>query len=228
MFACFCLAAGADFYTAKFERTYTPQGTAHLTISNMNGSVSVTAWNKKTITVRANADASIPIQDQVRGDDITVAVKRSLSLGRSDFEAFVPAETSVSIKNLRGDIELRGVDGHLSVDSFDSEVRLLDIRGPSADVKITSGNIIFDGDLLEGGSYNFQSVRGDIDVSVPAATSFNLVTRAMSENINLGDFLSSMTGLNRGDKGISGTHLKGGARLSLTTYNGRILLHRKR
>ncbi|MCI0485473.1 MAG: DUF4097 domain-containing protein [Blastocatellia bacterium] len=227
LFACFCLKTGADAYIAKFERTYTPRGQAHLTISNMNGSISVTAWDKKTITVRANAASSVSIEDEVRGDEIKVSVKRNFRIGRADFEASVPADTSVSVKNLMGRIELRGVNGHLSVDSFDSEVRLYDIRGPSADVKVTSGDIIFDGDLREGGSYNFQSVKGDIDVSIPAATSFNLVTRAMSENINLGDFLSSLTGLNRGDKGISGTHLRGGARLSLTTYNGRILLHRK-
>ena len=227
--ACLCLlvVAGANAYLGKFERTYTPRGPAHLTISNLSGSISIKVWNKKTITVRANTTGSAPIEDEVKGGEITISVKRSLRAGRADFEAFVPADTSLSVKNLMGKIEIQGVNGHLSVDSFDSEVRIIDVRAPSVDVKVTSGNIFFDGDLHEGGSYNLQSIKGDIDATLPAATPFNLITRAMSENINLGDFLSALSGLNRGGKEISGTHLTGGARLILTTYNGRILLHKK-
>lgn len=212
---------------SRFERTYSPQHPAHLTISNVNGSIHVASWDKKTILARASIASSVSIEDQVSGDDITISPKRNLRLGRADFEVMAPPETSVTIKNIVGDIELRGFTGHVSVHSIDSDVRLVKVNSPAVDVIVTSGDIFFDGELHEGGSYSLQSMKGDLDVTLPGATPFNLNARALSENINLGSFLSSLTGSSRGPKGVSGTYLKGGSRLTLTTYAGRILLHKK-
>jgi hypothetical protein len=224
LFASEAIASGPF---TKFDRTYTPQGPAHLTISNTNGDVIVSTWNRKTVHVRANAAPSVTIQDQVSGDEITVSVKRDLRLGRADFEVFVPAETSVSIKNVMGRIEVQGVTGHVAVSSIDSDIRLAGVRCPTVDVKVTSGDISFDGELQGDGSYSLQTLKGDLNVTLPADASFNLVARALSENISLGAFMSNLTGASRGPKSITGTYLQGGPRLSLTTYAGRILLHKK-
>jgi hypothetical protein len=212
---------------ARFERTYTPKREAHLTISNVNGRIRVTSWEKKTVSVRADAAASVSIEDRTVGDDITVSVKRNFRLGRADFEVSLPARSSLSLRNVIGNIEVQGVTGHISVNSIDSDVRLLRVNSPAIDVKVTSGDIYFDGELREGGSYSFQSMRGDLDVTLPGSTPFNLNARALSENINLGGFLSSLTGASRGTKGVSGSYLNGSSRLTLTTYDGRILLHKK-
>ncbi len=101
------------------------------------------------------------------------------------------------------------------------------VSSPADEVIVTRGDIVSDGELHEGGAYSLQSMRGDLDVTLPAATPFNLNARALSENINLGSFLSSLSGSSRGPKGVSGTYLKGGSRLTLTAYAGRILLHKK-
>lgn len=212
---------------ARFERTYSPQGPAHLTISNVNGSIRVASWDKKTILARASTASYVSIEDQVAGEDITISPKRNLRLGRADFDILAPADTSVTIKNIVGDIELRGITGHVSVHSINSDVRLMRVSSPAVDVLVTSGDIFFDGELHEGGSYSLQSIKGDLDVTLPSATPFNLNARALSENINLGSFLSSLTGSSRGPKGVSGTYLRGGSRLTLTAFAGRILLHKK-
>jgi len=224
---CLLLVATSVAGPGKFERNYTPQGVAHLTIANVNGRIRVVAWDKKTVSVRANAAPSVSIEDHVAGNDITVSVKRNIRLGRADFEVSVPAESSLSLRNVMGNVEVQGITGHISVTSIDSDIRLLRVNSPSVEVKVTSGDIYFDGELREGGSYSFQSMRGDLDVTLPGSTPFNLNARALSENISLGGFLSSLTGASRGTKGVSGTYLKGGSRLTLTTYDGRILLHKK-
>lgn len=219
-------AVSADSQS-RFERTYTPQPPAHLSISNVNGSIRVISWDKRTIHVRANAAPYVTIEDRVSGDDITISTKRNLRMGRADFEVSLPPETSLTIKNIVGNIDLRGITGHISVQSIDSDVRLVKVNSPAVDVLVTSGDVFFDGELHEGGSYSLQSIKGDLDVTLPSATPFNLNARALSENINLGSFLSSLTGSSRGPKGFSGTYLKGGCRLTLTAYAGRILLHKK-
>lgn len=229
VFACLAQLLGpiaADSLN-KFERTYTPHDTPRLTISNVNGNIHVSTWDKKIVSVRANAAPSVSIMDQTVGDDVTITVKRDLRLGRSDFEVLVPADASLSLKNFMGDIEVRGVTGHVSVNSIDSNVRLIGVNSPTIDVKVTTGDIFLDGELHEGGSYSLQSMKGDIDVTVPDSTPFNLTARALSENINLGSFLSRFSGATKGPKGISGSHLNGGSRLTLTTYAGRILLHKR-
>lgn len=227
LFFCFAMVTISADSRLRFERTYAPQGPAHLTISNVNGTVQVVSWDKKTILARASAAPSAVIEDQVVGDDITISAKRNLRLARADFDVSVPPETSVSIKNFVGSIEVRGITGHVSVHSIDSDVHLMKLNSPVVEVVVTSGDIFFDGELHEGGSYSLQSMKGDLDVTLPGATPFNLNARALSENINLGAFLSSLSGSNRGGKGISGTYLKGGCRLTLTAYAGRILLHKK-
>lgn len=224
---CLAVATVTAEPAGKFERTYTPKGTAHLTISNFNGAIRVTGWEKKTISVRAIADPAVTIQEEVAGDDITITVKRDLRLRRSDFEVFAPSNTSISLKSFTGDIEVNRVAGHVSINSIDSNVRLVGLQSPSVDVKVTNGDIFFDGQLYDSGSYSLQSMKGDIDVTLPGATPFNLNARALSENINLGGFLNSLTGSNRGAKGVSGTYLNGNSRLTLTAFAGRILLHKK-
>ncbi|HWO00552.1 MAG TPA: DUF4097 family beta strand repeat-containing protein [Blastocatellia bacterium] len=221
------VATGVACPSGRFERTYSPRSEAHLTISNVNGRIRVASWDKRTVSVRADAAPSVSIEDSMIGDDITVSVKRNFRLGRADFDVSLPAESSLVLRNVIGNIEVQGVTGHISVNSIDSDIRLLRVSSPSIDVKVTSGDIYFDGELREGGSYSFQSMRGDLDVTLPASTPFTLNARALSENINLGGFLSSLTGSSRGTKGVSGRYLKGGSRLTLTTYEGRILLHKK-
>jgi hypothetical protein len=212
---------------SHFERTYSPSGTARLTLSNINGTIHVSAWDRRTITVRANTAPSVVINDLVIDNDITVTVKRDLRLGRADFDVSVPPETSLTLKNVMGDIEVRDLNGHLNVNSIDSNVRLIGVNSPSVDVKVTTGDIFFDGALHEAGAYNLQSFKGDIDVTLPESTSFNLTARALSENISLGSFLSNLSGASRGPKGVTGSYLKGGPRLILTAYAGRILMHKK-
>lgn len=211
----------------RFERTYSTQGPAHLTISNVNGSIRVVAWDKKTISARATCASSVVVEDQVNGNDIEIFTRRNLRLAHADFEVWAPQETALTIRNYIGEIELRGMNGHISVNSIDSNVHLTSINSPAVDVRVTTGDIYFDGDLHDGGAYSFQSMKGDLDITLPSGTPFNLNARALSENINLGSFMNSLTGSSRGPKGVAGTHLKGSARLTLTSYAGRILLHKK-
>ncbi|MEW6207882.1 MAG: DUF4097 family beta strand repeat-containing protein [Acidobacteriota bacterium] len=221
------LCASPSISWERFEKTYKAKERSHLTISNIRGQVMVAAWNKKIISVRAETDPSVEVDDEVSKEEIEITVKKEARLGRADFEIFAPANTSISIKNIVGKIEVRGISGHVSVKSFDSDVRLTGIRAPSVDVRITGGDIYFDGELQEDGDYSFQSMKGDIEMSLPASSRFRLKARALSENINLGEFLSNFREMVKGSKEISGSYRDDGPKLSVTTYAGRILFHKK-
>src|SRR5215471_14237124 len=123
----------------RFERTYSPQHPAHLTISNVNGSIHISAWDKKSILARATASSSVAIEDHVIGDDITIMAKKSMRLARADFVVNVPADTSLTVKNIVGKIDVRGITGHVSIHSIDSDVQLAKVNSSSVDVIVTSG-----------------------------------------------------------------------------------------
>ena len=213
--------------TERFERVYTPQGPAHLTVKNMNGDIRVNAWEKKTISVRAITLPPARVEDRVNGNDFMISVKRHLPPGAASFEISVPANTSITLNNVMGKIEVNGVNGDVTVDSIDGEIRMQGVRSASVDVKVVAGSIFFEGDLPVRGSCTLQSVRGDVDVTLPAATPFDLNARSLNGAINLGDFVSNFIDGSKVKKNVSGTHLKGGARLSLTAFSGRVLLHKK-
>ena len=221
------LTAGAYACADRFERVYTPQGVAHLTIKNMNGDIRVSAWDRKTISVRAITLPPAKVEDRVNGSEFTISVKRRLPPGAASFDVSVPANTSLTLSNVMGKIEVNGLTGDVTVDSIDGDIRLQDVRAASVDVKVTAGDIYFEGDLRDGGSCSLQAVKGDIDVTLPAGTPFDLNARSLSGAINLGDFINNLMGGSKLRKNVSGTHLKGGARLSLTTFSGRVLLHKK-
>ena len=175
----------------------------------------------------AITESPAAIEDRVVGTDILVSVKQAAPTIRADFRIYVPANTSLSLKNVLGKINVSGVTGDIVVTSFESEVRLQDVQAASVEVRVTTGDIYFDGQLREGGAYSFQSMKGDIDLNLPGGAAFNLAARALSEKINLGEFAKGLTGVTKGAKMVSGNHLAGGPRLTVTTYDGRIVLHKK-
>src|ERR1700730_2193660 len=77
IFSCIGTAASFCDSPARFERTYSPRGAAHLTISNVNGTIRIVGWDKSTISAKANTASSVSIEDQVIGDDISISTKRN-------------------------------------------------------------------------------------------------------------------------------------------------------
>ena len=209
----------------RFNKTYPVSTAAHLAILNVNGDVKVTTSNKSEIVVAVVDGPAITVQDHVAGNSIEVWVKHGLRLGRANFEISMPADTSINLKNIMGRISIWGVNGDVNVNALNGDVRLVAVRSPSVDVKVISGDIFFDGELGGEGPFCLQSMKGDVDVTLPASTPFNLNARALKEHISLGGFPFSFS--SQQSKAITGSHSRGGPKLNLTAYDGRIILHRK-
>lgn len=208
----------------RFERTYYPQGHTHLILSNFHGEITLTAWKKKEIWVRTSS-SQVPIEDRVTSHSIEVAVKSGLPVSVVDFEVRVPPETSVSLNNRLGKIKIKGLTSHIDVDAFEGNIYLTDVRSPSIQVRVISGDILFDGDFTGAGPYAFQSMKGDIDLTLPSTTPFQFAARALKEKINVDDF--QLNQFNQQSKSIAGNHLKGGPKLVITAYDGSIILHKR-
>ena len=205
-------------------RSYPALGPTHLTIEDTDGDIIVNSWQRREIVIRATSNYSISAVDQVDGQTISFAV-RYPKMRPVDIEVSAPADTSVAIRSKMGRVSIRGMTGHLSVNAIEGDIHLVDIRSQSIDVNVFRGDIYLDGELGGQGPYTLQSVNGDIDVCIPAGVAFDLLARALTEKINIGGF--SLSPRNDDRKSVRGKHEGGGPRLSLTTYGGHILLHKK-
>lgn len=219
------IVAAESEFSYHFEKTYSVTRPAHLTISNFSGEITAIGSARKDLLVRANAVAHVPIEEKVAGDSIEISVKQAPLRIRADFEVLVPAETSLTLRSKRGKISVQGLTGHVTVDSGEGDVRLTEIRAPSVDVRVLAGDVFFDGDFPGVGPYTFQSMLGDIDLTVPSTTSFSVAARALKQAINLSDF--QLNQFSQQSRSVYGTHLRGGPRLAITAYDGHILLHKK-
>jgi DUF4097 and DUF4098 domain-containing protein YvlB len=223
--AALCLIGSESSDTSsRFVRTYPALGATHLTIENTDGDINVTAWSRREIVVRATSVYPITAIDHADGPAISFAVTYP-KMKPVDIEVFAPADTSLAVKSKMGKVSINGITGHLSVGAIEGDIHLVGIRSPSIDVNVFKGDIYFDGELSGQGPYTLQSMNGDIDVCIPAGVAFDLLARALTEKINIGGF--SLSPRNEDPKSVRGRHGEGGPRLALTTYNGRILLHKK-
>ena len=209
----------------RFFRNYAVRRAPHLSIGSAYGDITVTAWTRKEVSVRAAGPPSVLIHDSVIGNVITVFVMRAPRMGKVDFDVAVPPDTSLHLKNRKGNVNVSGVAGHIEVDSGDGEIRFSHAPSSSIEARVVSGDIFFDGDLTGDGPYTFQSVKGYVDITLPAWNSFRLSAQAMSGQINIGEF--TLNSIKRNRRSISGVHVRGGPALNLVTYEGRILLHRR-
>jgi len=208
----------------RFVRSYNAARPIHLGIAGRNGDITINSWNKREVNVKAISPEQVEIQDQVAADAIAITVGRP-RMAKVDFEIMATGDTSVSVKSRLSRVALSGITGHISVDTLNGDITLTDVHSPCVEAKTLIGDIMFDGELSGEGPYNLQSVTGDIDVSLPASMSFDLVAKSLSSSINLGGFFLSER--SQDNDWVAGKHERGGPRLNLTTFEGRIVLHKK-
>jgi DUF4097 and DUF4098 domain-containing protein YvlB len=209
----------------RFERSYSTNGAAHFTLRNDKGEIRLKVWDRRELLVRAKSGSNAEIADRVTGNRIEIYAKTGLHKGRTDFEVTVPLRTSVLLDNKVGDVNVNGLEGHLKVESVDGDVQLLRMQSQSVQVKVIHGDVIFEGDFAGRGPYTFQTMKGDVDLTLPSTTSFNFAAKAMRENIDLGKFQCNQC--YQQPRFIAGNHLKGGPRVEITVFDGKILLHQR-
>jgi DUF4097 and DUF4098 domain-containing protein YvlB len=95
------------------------------------------------------------------------------------------SEAHVHVRTLNGPVSISNVqDGHVEVDSLSGEVTLTSVTGPLVQVNSTSGNINYIGDFGNSGEYRLTSHSGDIEATVPASTSANVIAHSVRGEVH--------------------------------------------
>ena len=188
----------------------------------------------------------------VRSDDVLTAETVS---GRIDIERVrVPR---LQVKSFGGAVALQGVesrrvevetvsgsvsfDGALAADgryerlqvkSFGGAVALQGVESRRVEVETVSGSVTFDGPLLADGRYELQSHSGNILLTVPDGSGFELDAESFSGDlrsevpilVGRGDPSRQTPVFRGGIRAIRGIAAAGGARLELSTVSGDVAI----
>lgn len=239
IFAVALLASGSLFASVTEEETfsYTLDDGGRFSISNVNGSITVTGGGGNTVEIVATKKA----KNQKDLDEIEIEISHSASeivieteLGDSDgwfshgssgqvkYEITVPGGTVLdSVETVNGDVSISGVNGKVVAESVNGD---LEITGLEDDARLSTinGGINAGFEKCEGEqSIKAETVNGRVTIALPKDADVEVSADTLNGGINGRDF-----GLET-DKGFVGSDLNGkigngSARLNIDTVNGSI------
>lgn len=218
------------FAQRRFTREYPAQPNIRVQLLNRSGTIEVTAWDKRAVRVTATMESrSAKMEPSVDDNGVTIDVRRDNreDVGDINFRVQVPANSTVDISTMTGNITIRNVHGH-SVRahvSSEGDIELTGIRAETVMAESTVGNILFDAELLRGGTYILNSTQGDITLRITAESGFRLTAVApRTRSIDLNGFarLGEFEFVNEKRK-VVGKVGDGGALLSTTNGRGSIV-----
>ena len=225
------LAAPHAYAQKRMTKEYPATRSVRLFLNNRSGTVEVIAWDKNKIKVSATMESSkARVVPQASGDDLTIDVERENreDTGDVNFTVHLPSDAAVDIRTKRGNIIVRNIRGAVvrARVSTEGDIELTGIRAQLVVAENIIGNILFDAELLDGGTYELKSMRGDIQLRIDADAGFQLTAIApRTRNINLNGFVGrGQFKFSSDDRRVFGKVGDGGAALSTMNGNGSIVL----
>jgi len=130
------------------------------------------------------------------------------------------------LKTVSGDILLENSQGDVEAEVVSGDIELIDISGADeVRSKSVSGSVKYVGSLSRDGTYNFNSLNGDVTLLLPSGTAFDLYAKTFSGDIST-DFEITLTG-KLSKKELRGEVNGGGAELTLKTFSGDVYLKKR-
>ena len=225
------LLPSAAFAQKRVTNRYPARNNVRLHLNNRSGTITVEAWNKPEIRIAIEMESpSARVAPEVNDDGLFIDVERD-NRGRPDvgdvnFRINVPVNSMVDLETKRGNITVRGVEGAMmrAKVTTEGDIELTGIRSQMVVAENIMGNILFDAELLDGGTYELKSTQGDIQLRINADAGFRLTATApRTRNINVNGFAGRGQFEFFNDKRkVIGKVGNGGAKLNTTNTLGSI------
>lgn len=229
--------------TEEFHQTYPLSATGRVALSNVNGSVRISAWDRNEVKVDAVKRAYT--QERLREAEIQV----SASAGAIDIETEYPEyrwrdgerhENPASVEYtltvprgarvedvslVNGGLDIQGLTGPVHASSVNGKVVARGLSGP-VNLSVVNGRLEATIDSVNGsGSINLSAVNGPLVATIPsdanATVRADTVHGSISNDFNLPVRVGEYVG-----RELAGRLGQGGTRVSLNNVNGSIQIRR--
>ncbi|HTH50692.1 MAG TPA: hypothetical protein VL501_02090 [Pyrinomonadaceae bacterium] len=229
------LAATGVVAQRKFSKTYPTGQSVRLQLCNRTGTVTVEGWDRQEVRIEATLEApAAVVQPQNLSGVIVLNVARDNQergdVGSVNFTIRVPYTTMVDIETRIGNLSVSNISSGLVRAHISSEgdITLMNIGAMNVAAENVIGNIVFDGEIQDGGSYRFSSMKGEISLRIPFNSSFRVVATAPStRDIAFYQCASPALSLLGDGRRMIGTCGAGSASLSVTNQRGGIKFYRR-
>lgn len=218
----------------RMSKRFPVDDNVRIVLKNMFGTIVVESWNRDEVKLTASFDSpKATITPRQSGDSLIIDVvadnRGRMDVGDVNFKLMVPARSAVDLHTKRGQITVSNISGdwvraHVSLEG---DIELMGINAMEVYAQNTTGDIFFDGAFSKGGTYQFQSNKGEITIRIPMDSAFNLVASAQNRRIQLGQFWNNRI-QNYGDgRKFVGDVGDGKSKVSVTSFQGSITFLRR-
>lgn len=230
------------------EQTFTLDARDLVLDASTNGGVTVTAWDRDEIEIVARIQAEAPTEAEARqlvdatrietggtvraiSPDTDSRTGRNQAWVSTSFEVRVPRSTDLDLKALNGGISVEGVDGEIRAETINGGISI-DKAAGDVRARTTNGGVSVGlaGDAWEGSGLDVETINGGISISLPSDYSADLTASTQMGRISA-DGLTTRGRHERGQwtgETIEGEIGQGGAPIRAVTTNGGVSIRRGR
>jgi len=242
-----------DCYSAEetFDKTYTLEAGTPVTVKNVNGDISVSAWDEDYVSVKAvkktKKGRSELDKVEIRvttGDELSIETKYLEKRAKVTVEYTIKVPDDIPLKNARttnGSVRVTGVTGDTKLSTTNGKIMAGDIDG-IVEGYSTNGDIVLENvrGIREGRTTNgslrislrdrvendieIRTTNGSVELGIPENTDVDLDLRTVNGRIGGGGF--SMVIDEVGRNRLKGRVGDGGYMLNVRTTNGSITLRK--
>lgn len=228
------LSAGTAQSQQRISKRYPAAKNVRVELKNISGTITVESWNRDEIKLTAILESPKANISPRQTSDALIVDVRADNRGRSDvgdvnFTLQVPVNSSVDLQTMRGQITVTNIRGDMVSAHVSSEgdITLLGITAKQVFAQNTIGDVFFDGEFVAGGTYRFQSGKGNINIRIPANSAFNLEAAAPNRKIALNQFWNKdIRSMGDGRK-LQGDVIDGRSKVIVTNFQGSITFIRR-
>lgn len=130
----------------------------------------------------------------------------------------------VELSAVNDDVRADGVEGELIVDALNGNVWLYGTRADVVEASTVNGDVVYDGELRDGGRYELSTHSGDVALAVPERAGVTVTVATFTGNLEA-SFPLQLSETKRG-KRFKFTLGDGGAAASLESFDGTVYLVR--
>lgn len=232
--------------TERFEQTYPLSANGRVSVSNVNGSITLEAWDKNEVKLVAikTADskerlAEVEIKVESKPDYFSVETNYDSWKARGgerwknngklevDYQLMVPRGAVLNeIETVNGSVEVSNFTNTVRMSAVNGPVKAMNIRG-SAKISTVNGDVLADFDRLESGSkISLETVNGSVNLTIPSDS--NATVRADSLNGNItNDFGLTVRKGKYVGRDLYGRIGGGDVQVKLNSVNGGLAIGRK-
>ena len=232
--------------TEKLDQTYPLNANGRVSVSNVNGSIVVEAWDKNEVHLEATkvADtrdrlADVEIKVDAKPDAINIEASYDNWKQRNggdrwknsrlevNFHLFVPRGAVLNeVETVNGSVTVSDFSNYTKISAVNGNVRAANLRG-TANLSTVNGEVMADFERLETGSnISLNTVNGSVNLLIPSDASATVRADSVNGNITNDFGLPVRKGQYVG-RDLYGRIGGGDVRVKLSSVNGKLAIGRK-